>query len=60
MNEELVLLMQDIAKFVEHGDCYVIKKSDWDRFAIWVRETRDLEGLPDFNMMPISFYFEES
>lgn len=48
-------LMGKIAEFVEYGDCVVIKQADWDRLAWWIKETKDLNGLPNFDLMPVSF-----
>lgn len=52
---ESFLLMGKIAEFVEHGDCVVIKQADWVRLARWIKETKDLNSFPDFDLMFVSF-----
>ena len=46
--------LEMIAKFVEYGDCVVIKQKDWDNLAQWT-DTVNNKDRPKFDLMGLSF-----
>ena len=59
MNDYQVL--SEIAEFTGHGECVVIKQTDWNSLVNWVNSLPDdvLTDRPNFDVLPVMFSKED-